>query len=78
MKKDYELFIDCKTYKTDNNAIFDYTDSEISEANHTTNEDDIYYCRCNETDNIYTCNSQIESKKESKILFLARKNKNKE
>ena len=51
MKKDYELFIDCKTFKTNNNnnAIFDYADSEdyeISEVKLITNEDDIYYCRC--------------------------------
>ena len=78
MEKDYELFVDCKTYKTDNNGIFDYTDAEISEVNHTTKDDDIYYCRSNETDNISTCYSQIESKKESKILFRARKNKNKQ
>ena len=82
MKKDYELFIDCKTFKTNNNnAIFDYSnyeDYEISEVKLITNEDDIYYCRCNETNNIFTCNSQIESKKECKILFRARKNKNKE
>ena len=41
MKKDYELFIDCKTFKTNNNnAIFDYADSEdyeISEVKLITN-----------------------------------------
>ena len=75
MENDYELFVDCKTYKTDNRGIFDYTDSEVFEVNHTTNEKDIYYCRSKESDAISTCESQIEANKESIILFRARKNK---
>ena len=74
-ENDYELFVDCKTYKTDNRGIFDYTDSEVFEVNHTTNEKDIYYCRSKESDAISTCESQIEANKESIILFRARKNK---
>ena len=75
MDKDYELVSNFKTWRTDKTSIFDYMNSDVSEVNHTTSDENTYYCRTGETSRIITQDKQMDVNKEDTILFRARKNK---
>ena len=77
MENDYELITEFKTWKSDNPGIFDYNDAEVTEVNHTTDED-IYYCRTKETNKIHKYENHNDIPKEQVLLFRARKNNKKQ
>jgi hypothetical protein len=78
MDKDFELISDFKTWKSDNTGIFDYTSADVTEVNHTTDEEDTYYCRKKASNKIRNYKKNIEITKDHIILFRARKNNKKQ
>jgi hypothetical protein len=64
MDKDFELISDFKTWKSDNTGIFDYTSADVTEVNHTTDEEDTYYCRKKASNKIRTYKKNIEITKD--------------
>ena len=78
MDKDYELISDFKTWRNENAGIFDYTNVDITEVTHTTDEEDTYYYRTKATNTIKTCKKHIEIPNEHIILCRARKNNKKQ